>query len=373
MLTFKAIVIGAGPAGITTVANLLQFGIQPILWVDPEFKVGRLNSYYNIPANTQNKYFYQYFEHLCLYNNEENKFTRYWDKFDKEDTSRLLYVVDALKETMQFLIRNENVAKVKKHVKTIEYLDGKYHIDSQYEVEYVFICTGSQPIKNNIHNPATQQVVSFDALMNDDYMDIDKNDKFAIFGNSHSAMLGLMNLFKYTNNIVNFYKSEIKYAVFYDDWILYDNTGLKGDVAEWTKTNINRFKSVQINDPSFNEIFKSCNKILYAVGFQRNELPEIIINGVKIDTSTLKYNEESGQIFEKLYGFGIAFPEIVVDRLGNKESSVGVWKFMKHINHVISKLAQKEMSLIMIEEVVSKLIMQVSKEKEFQDNNTIQS
>ena len=51
-------VIGAGPAGITAVAELLANKIDKsaILWLDPEFDVGRLGTYYrNVPGNLQAK------------------------------------------------------------------------------------------------------------------------------------------------------------------------------------------------------------------------------------------------------------------------------------------------------------------------------
>lgn len=44
--TFEATVIGAGPGGLSTVAALLDSGIKSILWVDRDFKGGRLNTMY---------------------------------------------------------------------------------------------------------------------------------------------------------------------------------------------------------------------------------------------------------------------------------------------------------------------------------------
>jgi hypothetical protein len=46
--TFKygAVVVGAGPAGIAAVGNLLEQKKAPILWVDQYFQGGRLEKYY---------------------------------------------------------------------------------------------------------------------------------------------------------------------------------------------------------------------------------------------------------------------------------------------------------------------------------------
>lgn len=46
MPEYEAIVIGAGPGGLSTVVALLDTGIKRILWVDRDFKGGRLNSLY---------------------------------------------------------------------------------------------------------------------------------------------------------------------------------------------------------------------------------------------------------------------------------------------------------------------------------------
>lgn len=43
---YEAVVVGAGPAGLAVVGNLLEREIKPILWVDGKFEGGRLNEYY---------------------------------------------------------------------------------------------------------------------------------------------------------------------------------------------------------------------------------------------------------------------------------------------------------------------------------------
>ena len=67
-----------------------------------------------------------------------------------------------------------------------------------------------------------------------------------------------------------------------------------------------------------------------AVGFQRNQLPEITVDGKPL--RDLKYDPYGGQIIQdKLYGAGIAFPEEVIDKeLGIREPNVGLLKFMSY-------------------------------------------
>ncbi len=43
---YEAVVVGAGPAGIAVVGNLLEQKKSPILWVDDLFQGGRLNKCY---------------------------------------------------------------------------------------------------------------------------------------------------------------------------------------------------------------------------------------------------------------------------------------------------------------------------------------
>jgi len=43
---YEAVVVGAGPAGVAVVGNLLEQNRKPILWVDDLFQGGRLNKYY---------------------------------------------------------------------------------------------------------------------------------------------------------------------------------------------------------------------------------------------------------------------------------------------------------------------------------------
>src|SRR5438128_748131 len=47
-------IVGAGLAGITALAVLIDSGVDPatIAWIDPEFNVGRVGKYYrNVPGN----------------------------------------------------------------------------------------------------------------------------------------------------------------------------------------------------------------------------------------------------------------------------------------------------------------------------------
>ena len=46
---YRAIVVGAGPAGLAAVGTLLEQQVTPLLWVDPAFNGGRLHRYGEVP------------------------------------------------------------------------------------------------------------------------------------------------------------------------------------------------------------------------------------------------------------------------------------------------------------------------------------
>lgn len=56
--------------------------------------------------------------------------------------------------------------------------------------------------------------------------------RVAVFGSSHSAMSALPHLLRHpVERVINFYRSPLKYPVYPDDWILFDDVGLEGQAA----------------------------------------------------------------------------------------------------------------------------------------------
>lgn len=50
----EAVVVGAGPAGITCVGNMLERQLSSVLWVDESFNGGRINRMYReVPSNSK--------------------------------------------------------------------------------------------------------------------------------------------------------------------------------------------------------------------------------------------------------------------------------------------------------------------------------
>ena len=195
------------------------------------------------------------------------------------------------------------------------------------------LAIGAEPLTLPLSGPCIipiEQVLDIDLLKKI----CTEDDTVAVFGSSHTAIIALYNLIAVGAKIINFYRSPLKYAVYFDDWILFDNSGLKGYSAEWAKLNIDKnkvpnLKRMLVTDDSFKETFATCSKAIYAVGFERRK--SIVI----LPYNNLKYDEKTGIIASGLFGLGIAFPQGRFDRLGNYEYNVGLWKFMSYLDEIL--------------------------------------
>lgn len=54
---YDAIVVGAGPGGLSSTAALLDTGMREVLWVDRDFTGGRLNTLYREISSYVTPYF----------------------------------------------------------------------------------------------------------------------------------------------------------------------------------------------------------------------------------------------------------------------------------------------------------------------------
>jgi hypothetical protein len=161
-----------------------------------------------------------------------------------------------------------------------------------------------------------------------------ENATVAVFGASHSTMLVLPNLLEHpVSKIVNFYRHPLRYAVEFEDWTLFDDTGLKGHAAQWARDNLDgqlpdRMQRCRVDDPLFSEMLSQCDHVVYSVGFEprRLDAPQ---------WGTLRHNASNGIIAPGLFGIGIAFPGYRVDPTGFGEHRVGLEKFMQQLEQCL--------------------------------------
>ena len=337
MKAFKWTVIGAGPAGIAAVGKLIDTGVKPldIAWVDPKFKVGDLGEKWRrVSSNTKVKLFTKFLEECDVFRYRmapDHKLKH----LDPETTcllgeiaDPLQWVSDHLKVAVHAYENKATTLNLKNQAWEVE-MDGETLLSKN-----VILSTGSTPKKLNF--PALGEIPIEVAL--DDEKIAQENlgsDTVAVFGASHSSMIVLKNLLNAgAKKIINFYLSPLKYALYMDDWILFDNTGLKGEAAIWARKNIDgkwpdRLERYHSSDPNFQRHISSCTKVVYTVGFDSRTPPKTP------QYHDLKCNHRNGILAPGLFGFGIAYPEKVEDPFGNEEYSVGLWKFMLYINKVL--------------------------------------
>ena len=203
-----------------------------------------------------------------------------------------------------------------------------------------------------------------------------KNVKIALVGASHSAILVLRNLYELACSthpglsVKWFSRHPLRYAVDKGTWILRDNTGLKGETAAWARENLEEGVWEQSDVREYvQKIFttpgegekaayerelggKDVDMICEAIGFEKSDLPRLVRTGpeekvgvdgigrIEADGLTGALRDDYGEI-KGLKGVGIAWPERVVDKEGNVESAVGLWKFMRYLKRVVPEWARE--------------------------------
>lgn len=336
--TFQWAVVGAGPAGIAAVGKLLDSGTPPasILWVDPYFKVGDLGIFWrNVSSNTKVKYFNDFLFSIdsFSYKNVAANFPLH--TLGTEDNCTLKYVVEPLQWISDQLIKKVEIQRVT--INTMYLRDRIWSLCSGEQIfnaQNVILATGASP--SSLNYPGVE-VIPFDIAIDKEKLAdiVNKDETYAVFGSSHSAIIIVRYLVDLgVKKVINFYRSPCRYAIDMNDWILFDNTGLKGQTALWARENIDgvlpsNLVRYNTSQPNIARYLPECDKIIYAVGFEKRK--NIVIGDYE-DTS---HNPHVGIIGPGLFGFGIAYPEEKADPLGSVESQVGLWKFMVYLNRVM--------------------------------------
>ena len=268
-------VIGAGPAGIAAVGKLLDSGIDAhsIAWVDPAFQVGDFGSKWaSVPSNTQVHLFKKFF-HGCKAFDFSKAGSFEIDQLPEDETCELrcaveplLYISDHLKKQVNCLTGTAQHLSLSGQAWEIQ--TDKQNI----EAKKVILAIGSVP--NTLPLPDVNEI-SLENAIDADRLNqcCGANETVGVFGSSHSAILVLRRLLeKPVKKVINFYLEPLKYAVYFKDWILFDNTGLKGNTADWAREHIDNqlpdnLLRVCSTDENINEYLSECDKVVYAVGF----------------------------------------------------------------------------------------------------------
>lgn len=342
-------IVGAGPAGIVAIGILLDLGIpaESIMWVDPLFKVGRLGEYYqNVPGNVKNSGFVSFLKACYTFQLVESKAKDELFLMNPNEYNNLSIIVKPLQDITDYLL--SEVRSIKSNIKKLDFDNELWYVtgldNSTFTSRHVILATGSHPKTLDYDH---MDVIPLDYALDKDALKhmVREHDIIGVFGSSHSAILILKFLSELlVKQIVNFYKHPLVYAIEGGTWTINNVNGLKGITAQWAKEvlthnpphNLLRLTSTQKN---LDHYLPLCNKIIYAIGFVQNNLPETTINTEKIED--LPFDKETGAIGPRLFGIGIAF-NAQIDTPYGKESAIGLNGFMKYAQAVIPTWLQKK-------------------------------
>lgn len=332
-------IIGAGPAGIATIGQLLDNGVNPddILWIDPYFKVGDLGRLWsNVSSNTTAKLFTAFLQSCKSFNYDDNRHKFDLDKLNPEHTCDLKYMAQPLQWITEQLQRL--ITTVVAHITHIERINGYWHLKPAGEGSFisknVVLCTGAKPKTLSIEHP---DIINFELAIDKQQFEaiFDSQATYGVFGSSHSAIMILRHLIELgAKKIINFYQSPCCYAIPVGAEILFDNTGLKGETAIWAAQYIDgripeNLTRIMSNHDNIEKLLPTIDKLIFAVGFEPNH--ELSIANIDLT----KYNPHTGIIAPGLFGLGIAYPQLKTDSLGNQEWQVGIWKFMNYLKQIM--------------------------------------
>jgi len=333
-------VIGAGPAGIVTVGILLDLGVDPrtIAWVDPEFMVGRLGQYYTtVPGNTKTKLFIDFINACRTFVASGSPAIERLKEYDLEKECSLRVIVDPLLDITAYL--RTLVDSYQQCLKALTCSEGKWHASlarGELEAQHVVLALGAHP--KSLHYTEPDRELSLDIALQKQCLShyVSPSDTIAVVGSAHSAVLVMKFLSELpAGRIINLYTKSLQYAVDLGSWTLNASLGLKGIAAEWARTVLEKQPPANLirllNTPEARAAWLPiCTKIIYAAGYERNELPSINNESIAIS-----YDETSGVIAPRLFGIGIAFPELHTDTLGNSEYRIGLNSFMEYARRVV--------------------------------------
>lgn len=339
MSSVNWIVVGAGPAGILSVGRLLDAGVLPhsILWLDPQFRVGDFGEHWHaVPGNTRVALFTQFLQATRAFHYESCPQELTLAHLDEQGNCLLADMVKPLQWVTHQLC--EQVPHRKCYVQSLQHAQGGWLLTTASQetlfTKNVILATGAVPKKLNYALRAQELELSTalnPILLNNKML---QKQHVVVFGASHSGVLVMKNLLEAGCRVTNFYRSPIKYALYQEDHIIYDNTGLKGVAARWAKENLHGHdvpgleRYYLADDVLPESIVNDVDYIVYAVGFSPR-----VIQSKHVDSRC--YDPRTGIIAPGLFGLGIAYPEAITDRYGINEFNIGLFKFSNYLTRML--------------------------------------
>ena len=373
----KIAVIGAGPAGILLVAEAyLQCKKNNqndtiIYWYDKEHFLSGMMDKYQVPSNTKMDYLdqglgfftespigplaklfpaiQQSIEAIRANSIPTPKIIETFDPSEtgwpqiKDMRDHFVLISNILKSTNIVKFRNSEVKQCIRsktnNLWTIRYYNEDDDHRSDENVHCINFCCGAKPAtflnnKINEFTNNTANIISMeDALSFDKVKNIvNKTDRIAILGNSHSSALAIKNFIEASNvdreNIFVYRLFPLKYAKWHDQGSYMNNsTGIKGIATAFAikDRQLSAKRSIFNREEHSDKLWQLLKQkptdfdhIVPLVGFEINKLPEIIINDNEtINNKDLIFKAKTTELFYKgtSIGFemGASRPEYYTD------------------------------------------------------------
>src|SRR5690242_4962189 len=150
-------IIGAGFAGITALAVLLDAGVKPysVAWIDPEFNVGRVGKYYReVPGNIQTKHLIEYVEDCPGFQDIDSSSLQTLYTFPAEQFQKLEVIVDPLLDFTAHL--QKMVVPIQDSITLLTRVDNHWVLESSNRMLYakkVILAIGAHPKRLNYDIP----------------------------------------------------------------------------------------------------------------------------------------------------------------------------------------------------------------------------
>lgn len=314
---FEWVVVGAGPAGIASVGQLLDAGIEPacIAWIDPEFRVGDFGtSWQKVTSNTPVDSFLKFLRASRAFGFGTHPTSYLLEKLPGAATCPLGVVAEPLRWITERL--RQQVQAITDRVVSLARADNAWRLTllsgRVIETRRVVLAIGSEPRRLSL---ARLEDISLAVALDPVRLrkSVHKGDRIAVFGDAQSARSVLENLINLPDvEVVHFYRSKASAQRHLD------------------AVDLSGCKSLRATASNMLAALPGCNKTIYAIGFERR--------GIQIDElpRDLEYDPNTGIIAPGIYGLGIAFPEIRPHELGRAEFKVvSLWPMMSHLQQCL--------------------------------------
>ncbi|MDF1655425.1 MAG: FAD/NAD(P)-binding protein [Coxiellaceae bacterium] len=322
---FEWTVIGAGPAGIVSVAELFDQGIDAdaIAWIDPAFKVGDLGTHWRyVSSNTPVESFTKVYSDFASfeYKPEDKKY--FIDQLEANKRCPLMVAAQPLQDFTESF--RKKISSYSDLAIKLAAVGDAWQVTmasgKSIKTKKVILALGAEARELPFSG---LEVIPLTTAANPGLITkaITKDDVVAVYGAYQSARTVEENLAKTdAKKIYHFYRSKREF---------------NGHIGSLDLDE--RVMPVEATADNMLKYMPQCNKVIYAVGFQRRH---VSIDGLPEDYS---YNYDTGRIAPGVYGIGLAFPEIMLHSHGRPEYKISaVRPFAKHLKEMFPQWQQEQ-------------------------------